>query len=73
MKKLIQWMQGNFGSFWEVSASSETGLEDGIKQYDFVQGVDYDLLHRIVEQVSGAKKRKDCIISIDMAKEFSIA
>jgi phage anti-repressor protein len=48
-------------------------LEDGIKQYDFVQGVDYDLLHRIVEQVSGAKKRKDCIISIDMAKEFSIA
>lgn len=54
--------------FLEVKSTFPNWISDRIKQYDFVQGTDF-----IGKKNSAfSPPRKDCIISIDMAKELSM-
>lgn len=49
-----------------------TWIKNRINQYGFVEDQDFTLLHKIVEQVSGAKHIIEYHLTIDMAKELSM-
>lgn len=49
-----------------------TWIKNRINQYGFVENQDFVLLHKTVEQVSGAKHLTEYHLTIDMAKELSM-
>ncbi|MDP8051020.1 antA/AntB antirepressor family protein [Pasteurella atlantica] len=58
--------------FLESKQDFSTWIKNRIKQYDFSENVDYILLHKKMEQVSGSKYLMEYHISLDMAKELSM-
>lgn len=58
--------------FLESKQDFSTWIKNRIKQYDFSENVDYILLHKKMEQVSGSKYLMEYNISLDMAKELSM-
>ena len=58
--------------FLESGQDFSTWIKGRIENYEFVQDVDFIKFHNSVEQVSGAKKRIEYHLSIDMAKELSM-
>lgn len=58
--------------FLESKQDFSTWIKNRIEKYDFVENIDYVLLHNSVEQVSGTKHRIDYVLSIDAAKELSM-
>lgn len=58
--------------FLESKQDFSTWIKSRIAKYDFIENVDYTLLHKKMEQVSGAKHLKEYHISFDMAKELSM-
>ena len=56
----------------ESKQDFSTWIKKRIKQCQFVENIDFVLLHKKVEQVSGAKYRIDYFISYDMAKHLSM-
>lgn len=59
-------------TFLESKQDFSTWIKNRIEKYEFVESIDYVLVHNFVEQVSGTKERIDYTISIDMAKELSM-
>ena len=59
-------------AFLESKQDFSTWIKNRIEKYDFVENVDYVLLHNFVEQVSGTKHRIDYALTIDAAKELSM-
>ena len=59
-------------SFLESKQDFSTWIKARIDQYDFVENQDFTLVHRKMEQASGAKYLIDYHVSIDMAKELSM-
>ena len=56
----------------ESKQDFSTWIKKRIKQCQFVENIDFVLLHQKVEQVSGAKHRIDYLVSYDMAKHLSM-
>ena len=54
----------------ESKQDFSTWIKRRIKQCQFIENVDYMLLHQKVEQVSGAKHMNEYFISFDMAKHL---
>jgi anti-repressor protein len=54
----------------ESKQDFSTWIKRRIKQCQFIENVDYMLLHQKVEQVSGAKYMNEYFISFDMAKHL---
>lgn len=59
-------------SWLESKQDFSTWIKKRIKQCQFIENIDFVLLHQKVEQVSGAKHRIDYLISYDMAKHLSM-
>lgn len=59
-------------NFLESRQDFSTWIKNRIKKYDFEENKDFVLVHKIVEQVSGAKHLIEYHISLDMAKELSM-
>lgn len=58
--------------FLESKQDFSTWIKHRINQYGFVENNDFVLLHKIVDQVSGAKHMTEYHLTIDMAKELSM-
>lgn len=58
--------------FIESKQDFSTWMKSRIDQYEFVENQDFILVHRKMEQVSGAKHVIDYHVSIDMAKELAM-
>ena len=58
--------------FLESKQDFSTWIKNRIEQYDFVENQDYTLLHKKMEQVSGAKHLIEYHITLDMAKELAM-
>ena len=56
----------------ESKQDFSTWIKHRINQYGFVENNDFVLLHKIVDQVSGAKHMTEYHLTIDMAKELSM-
>ena len=56
----------------ESKQDFSTWIKKRIKQCQFVENIDFVLLHQKVEQVSGAKHRIEYLISFDMSKHLSM-
>ena len=56
----------------ESKQDFSTWIKKRIKQCQFVENIDFVLLHQKVEQVPGAKHRIDYLVSYDMAKHLSM-
>ena len=59
-------------AFLESKQDFSTRIKNRVEQYDFVENQDFILLHKKMEQVSGAKHLIDYHITLDMAKELSM-
>lgn len=59
-------------AFLESKRDFSTWIKDRIKSYDFIEGIDFQSFHEIVEREVGATKRIEYAISISMAKELSM-
>ena len=59
-------------SFLESKQDFSTWIKSRIAKYDFIENQDFKLLHKKMEQVSGAKHMIEYAITIDMAKELSM-
>lgn len=58
--------------FLESKRDFSTWIKDRIKQYDFVENVDYQSFPEIVGREVGATTRIEYALSVDMAKELSM-
>ena len=58
--------------FLESKQDFSTWIKNRVEQYDFVENQDYILLHKKMEQVSGAKYLIEYYITLDMAKELAM-
>ena len=58
--------------FLESKQDFSTWIKNRIEKYDFQENQDYILLHKKMEQVSGAKYLIEYYITLDMAKELSM-
>ena len=56
----------------ESKQDFSTWIKKRIKQCQFVENIDYALLHKKMDQVSGAKHLIEYLISYDMAKHLSM-
>lgn len=56
----------------ESKQDFSTWIKKRIKQCRFIEGVDFVLLHKKMEQVSGAKHLIEYLISYDMVKHLSM-
>lgn len=56
----------------ESKQDFSTWIKKRIKQCQFIENIDFVLLHQKVEQISGAKHRIEYLISFDMAKHLSM-
>ena len=54
--------------FLQSKQDFSTWIKNRVEQYDFVENQDYTLLHKKMEQVSGAKHLIEYYISLDTAK-----
>ena len=59
-------------SFLESKQDFSTWIKNRIEKYEFVENVDYTLLHKKMEQVSGAKHLIEYCITLGMAKELAM-
>ena len=59
-------------AFLESKQDFSTWIKNRVEQYDFVENQDFILLHKKMEQVSGAKHLIDYHITLDMAKELAM-
>lgn len=59
-------------TFLESKQDFSTWIKSRIDQYGFIENQDFTLVHRKMEQVSGAKYLIEYHITIDMAKEVSM-
>ena len=59
-------------TFLESKQDFSTWVKNRIEKYDFVENQDYTLLHKKMEQVSGAKYLIEYYITLDMAKELAM-
>ena len=59
-------------AFLESKQDFSTWIKNRVEQYDFVENQDYTLLHKKMEQVSGAKHLIEYYITLDMAKELAM-
>ena len=59
-------------SFLESKQDFSTWIKNRIAKYDFIENQDFKLIHKKMEQVSGAKYMIEYAITIDMAKELSM-
>jgi phage anti-repressor protein len=58
--------------YLESKQDFSTWIKNRIADYDFKENLDYVLLHKKMEQVSGAKHTIEYYISISMAKELGM-
>ena len=59
-------------AFLQSKQDFSTWIKNRVEQYDFVENQDYTLLHKKMEQVSGAKHLIEYYITLDMAKELAM-
>ena len=59
-------------AFLESKQDFSTWIKNRVEQYDFVENQDFILLHKKMEQVSGAKHLIDYHITLDMSKELAM-
>ena len=59
-------------AFLESKQDFSTWIKNRIEKYEFVENSDYTLLHKKMEQVSGAKYLIEYYITLDMAKELAM-
>ena len=59
-------------AFLQSKQDFSTWIKNRVEQYDFVENQDYTLLHKKMEQVSGAKHLIEYYITLDMAKELAV-
>ena len=59
-------------AFLESKQDFSTWIKNRVEQYGFVENQDFILLHKKMEQVSGAKHLIEYYITLDMAKELAM-
>ena len=59
-------------AFLESKQDFSTWIKNRVEKYDFVENIDYTLLHKKMEQVSGAKYLIEYYITLNMAKELAM-
>lgn len=56
--------------FLESKQQFQNWIKNKIEKYEFVENVDYTLLNKVINQVSGSKHSIEYHISLDMAKQL---
>lgn len=59
-------------AFLESRQDFSTWIKNRIADYDFVENQDFVSLHKIMERETGATRRIEYFLSLDMAKELSM-